>query len=148
LRPLAALAIRPPRNDDAAALAELSGQLGYSTTAAELEGRLAVVAGNDHAAVLVATDAANRPIGWVHVELKRTLVAPLTAQIMGLVVDAESRSAGIGRELLRAAEEWVAGRGCRHMLVGTRITRERAHRFYAREGYTLVKTSLFFEKAL
>jgi GNAT superfamily N-acetyltransferase len=149
MRPMAtALAVRPPRSQDAAALAELSGQLGYPATTEQLEARLAAVSGNDHAAVMVATDATDRPIGWVHVELNRTLVAPLTAQIMGLVVDAEARSAGIGRELLRAAETWAAERGCQRVVVGTRVTRERAHRFYAREGYALQKTSHFFEKAL
>jgi hypothetical protein len=34
------------------------------------------------------------------------------------------------------------------MIVGTRVTRERAHRFYQREGYALQKTSHFFDKAL
>jgi GNAT superfamily N-acetyltransferase len=149
MRPMTTtLAIRPPRGQDAAALAVLSGQLGYPASTQELEDRLAAVAGNDHAAVLVATDASDRPIGWVHVELKRTLVAPLTAQIMGLVVDAASRGGGVGSELLRAAEAWAADRGCRQMVVGTRITRERAHRFYSREGYTLQKTSHFLVKAL
>lgn len=143
-----ALAVRPPCADDLAALAELSGQLGYPATADVMESRLAAVAANDHAAVLVASDLADRPIGWVHVELKRTLVAPLTAQIMGLVVDGEARGAGVGRRLLSAAEEWAVSRGCRQMLVGTRVTRERAHRFYAREGYRLLKTSHFFEKEL
>jgi GNAT superfamily N-acetyltransferase len=142
------LAIRPPRSQDAAALAELSGQLGYPVTADELTGRLAAVTGNDHAAVLVASDATDRAIGWVHVELKRTLVAPLTAQIMGLVVDTGVRGGGVGRELLKAAEAWAAEHGCRQMLVGTRVTRERAHRFYAREGYSVQKTSYFLEKAL
>jgi GNAT superfamily N-acetyltransferase len=142
------LSIRPPRSEDAAALAELSTQLGYPATARELEPRLAAVGGNDHAAVLVATDAADRPIGWVHVELKRTLVAPLTAQIGGLVVDAEARSAGIGFQLLQAAEAWAVRRGCRQMVVATRITRDRAHRFYVREGYSLQKTSHIFEKTL
>jgi GNAT superfamily N-acetyltransferase len=143
-----ALAIRPPRGGDLATLAELSAQLGYPVTAEVLEGRLAAVAANDDAAVLVASDPADRPIGWVHVELKRTLVSPPTAQVVGLVVDAEARGAGIGRDLLRAAEEWALARGCRRMLVGTRVTRERAHRFYTREGYQLLKTSHFFEKEL
>jgi GNAT superfamily N-acetyltransferase len=103
---------------------------------------------NDHAAVLVATDTADRPIGWLHVEIKRTLVAPRSAQVMGLVVDDAARSRGIGRDLLRAAEAWAAARGCHRMVVGTRVTRERAHRFYQREGYALDKTSYFFEKGL
>lgn len=141
-------AIRPPRGADAASLADLSSQLGYPVSADELAERLAVVGANDHAAVRVATDASDRAIGWIHVELKRTLVAPLTAQVMGLVVAEGDRGAGVGRGLLAAAEEWAAARGCRQMLVGTRVTRERAHRFYTREGYTLQKTSHFFEKTL
>ena len=142
------LAIRPPRDKDAAALADLSNQLGYPVAADELRRRLSMVAADDQAAVLVATDAADRPIGWAHVELKRTLVAPLTAQIMGLVVDDAVRDRGVGKALLAAAEAWASTRGCRHMIVGTRVTRERAHRFYQREGYTLQKTSYFFEKSL
>jgi len=70
----------------------------------ELAERLAAVAANDHAAVLVATDAADRPIGWIHVEVKRTLVAPRSAQVMGLVVDDAARSRGIGHNLLHAGE--------------------------------------------
>jgi hypothetical protein len=34
------------------------------------------------------------------------------------------------------------------MVVATRITRERAHGFYAREGYAISKTSYFLDKTL
>jgi len=129
-------------------LAALSGQLGYPVGTDELADRLRAVGAQDQAAVLVAADADDRPLGWIHVEMKRTLVAPLSAQVMGLVVEDATRSAGIGRELLRSAEAWAAARGCRRMLVGTRVTRERAHRFYQREGYAVEKTSYFFEKPL
>jgi GNAT superfamily N-acetyltransferase len=129
-------------------LAILSEQLGYPVGTDELAERLAAVTANDHAKLMVAVDDEDWPIGWIHVEVKRTLVAPLSAQVMGLVVDEAARSGGIGRELLRSAEAWAAGRGCRRMLVGTRVTRERAHRFYQREGYAVEKTSYFFEKEL
>jgi GNAT superfamily N-acetyltransferase len=142
------LATRPPRGDDAAALAALSGQLGYPIEPEELAERLRTVADNADAAVLVAADAADRPVGWIHVELRRTLVEPLSVQVMGLVVDDAARSAGIGRDLLQAAEMWAVARGARRMLVGTRVTRERAHRFYEREGYRVAKTSYFYEKEL
>ena len=129
-------------------MAALAEQLGYPVGTDELAERLAAVAANDHAQVMVAADADDRPIGWIHVEVKRTLVAPLSAQVMGLVVDDAARSGGIGRELLRSAETWAAARGCGRMLVGTRVTRGRAHRFYQREGYAVQKTSYFFEKEL
>jgi len=57
-------------------------------------------------------------------------------------------SAGVGAELLDSAERWARARGCRRLVVATRITRERAHRFYEREGYAVAKTSYFLTKNL
>jgi GNAT superfamily N-acetyltransferase len=142
------LVLRAPRPDDATALAVLADELGYPTEPDTLAQRLEGVAANDDAAVFVAAGADDLPLGWVHVELVRTLVAPLTAQIMGLVVADAARGRGIGAELLHRAEAWAADHGCRNMLVGTRVTRERAHRFYAREGYTVQKTSYFLARVL
>ena len=139
---------RPGRLEDAQALADLATQLGYPSTPQELVERLPHVLEAADSALLVATDSRDRPIGWLHVELKRSLVSPLAAQVMGLVVDERRRSAGIGAELLRRAEEWARGRGCRTLLVPTRVTRDDAHRFYRREGYRRLKTSHVFEKEL
>jgi GNAT superfamily N-acetyltransferase len=50
--------------------------------------------------------------------------------------------------LLAAAEAWARARGCKRLVVATRVTREQAHRFYAREGYEVAKTSYFLTKAL
>jgi GNAT superfamily N-acetyltransferase len=136
------------RLEDAQALADLATQLGYPSTPQELVERLPHVVGAAGAALLVATDSRDRPIGWLHVELKRSLVSPLSAQVMGLVVDERRRSAGVGAELLRRAEEWARDRGCNALLVATRVTRDDAHRFYRREGYRLLKTSHVFEKDL
>jgi GNAT superfamily N-acetyltransferase len=141
------MAVRPARAEDAPALAVLAGQLGYPTSSEELAARLPEVAANPDAAILVAGDGRDVR-GWIHVELKRSLLAPLAAQVMGLVVDERRRNEGIGAALLAAGESWARERGCRSMLVGTRVTRERAHRFYQREGYDLLKTSHFFEKGL
>jgi GNAT superfamily N-acetyltransferase len=139
--------MRPPLPSDAPALAAMAGELGYPTTAEELLGRLAALHPTD-AAVIVATDAADLPIGWCHVEMRRTLVEPQNALVVGLVIGEGHRSGGIGAALLDAAERWARARGCRHLVVATRITRERAHRFYAREGFTVNKTSYFLTKAL
>jgi GNAT superfamily N-acetyltransferase len=139
--------VRPPLPSDAPALAALAGELGYPTDAQAMLGRLAALHATD-AAVMVATDANDTPTGWCHVELHRSLVEPLSALILGLVVAEGHRSEGIGAQLLAAAERWARARGCRRLLVATRITRERAHRFYAREGYEVAKTSYFLTKAL
>jgi GNAT superfamily N-acetyltransferase len=141
--------VRPARAGDAAALAALAGQLGYPSTLPEVAERLPLVAGSPDATVLVAGGGPGETVhGWIHVELKRSLLAPLAAQVMGLVVDEGRRSEGIGAALLEAAEGWARERGCHHMLVATRVTRERAHGFYRRSGYELLKTSHIFEKGL
>ena len=133
---------------DAPAVADLSGQLGYPATASDIAERLAnLQAEPDRVGVLVA-EAGQRVVGWAHVELRDTLVAPHAAQLMALVVGDGHRDRGIGRDLLRAAEAWATERGCHTLMVATRVTREDAHRFYRREGYVLDKTSHVFEKGL
>jgi GNAT superfamily N-acetyltransferase len=139
--------LRPPLPADASALAALAGELGYATSPEVLLGRLAALHPTD-AAVFVSTDTHDVPTGWCHVEMRRTLVEPMSALILGLVIGEGHRSGGIGAALLAAAERWARARGCRQLVVATRITRERAHRFYAREGYEVSKTSYFLTKAL
>jgi GNAT superfamily N-acetyltransferase len=142
-----AVRLRPPLPADAPALAALAGELGYPTSVEELLGRLAALHPTD-AALIVSVDANDTPTGWCHVEMRHTLVEPQSALIVGLVIGEGHRSAGIGAELLAAAERWARARGCRRLVVATRITRERAHRFYAREGYVVNKTSYFLTKPL
>lgn len=140
--------IRPARADDAEALAELTTQLGYPTDAATLSHRLRAVLDRGDDAVLVAVDDANRPVGWVHVGRLAVLETDERAVIHGLVVDEERRSAGIGVELLTAAEDWAREDHIGTMLVRSRSTRGRAHRFYLERGYAEVKRSHVFEKPL
>jgi GNAT superfamily N-acetyltransferase len=140
--------IRPMTTADAPLVADLTTQLGYPVTAAETAERLAMLdARPDEHAALVA-DADGRAVGWVHVELSTSLASGQSASIGGLVIDERHRSSGIGAELLAAAEVWARERGAGTMVVRSRIARERAHRFYEREGYALVKTSHVFEKRL
>ncbi|MGZ6213471.1 MAG: N-acetyltransferase family protein [Candidatus Limnocylindria bacterium] len=139
--------LRPPLPTDAPALAALAGELGYPTSAEAILGRLAALHPTE-AAVIVSTDADDVPTGWCHVEMRRTLVEPLSALIVGLVIGDGHRSAGVGAELLGAAERWARARGCRQLVVATRVTRERAHRFYAREGFEVSKTSYFLTRPL
>lgn len=136
------------RAADAARVAELTTQLGYPVDAQETERRFAALSERAGDAVLVATDEADRAIAWVHVALVGSLEASNVAQIGGLVVDDAHRAAGIGAELMAAAEAWARERGARTMLVRSRSTRERAHRFYERIGYVEVKRSHVFEKPI
>jgi hypothetical protein len=82
-------------------MAELAGQLGYRVTVDELAARLPAVTASDSDTLLVAADERDVPVGWIHVEVKRTLLVPLSAQVMGLVVDEAARAAASARGSLR-----------------------------------------------
>lgn len=139
--------IRRARPSDLGALARLNEQLGYPATESELRERLEPILASDEDALLVAVEA-SEPIGWIHVAIERGLEASAAAGLRGLVVDEAHRSGGVGRSLVRAAETWARERGCRVVTVRSRITRDRARRFYEREGYVHVKTSNVFSKPL
>jgi GNAT superfamily N-acetyltransferase len=63
-------------------------------------------------------------------------------------VDERNRGAGVGRALVSAAEEWAKESGLATIRVRSRIERDRAHKFYERDGYTRLKTQYVFEKPL
>ena len=139
--------IRAMRRDDAGAVANLATQLGYPSSEVQLAERIARVQGREEAAAMVAEDAGN-VVAWVHVELRRTLVADQHAQVMALVVDERCRGRGIGAALMAEAERWARKLGAKAVRVASRTTREEARRFYERQGYRLTKTSNWFEKEL
>jgi GNAT superfamily N-acetyltransferase len=87
-------------------------------------------------------------VGWVHVSVSHLLESDVRAEVNGLVVAEGRRSAGAGAKLLKAAEEWARKRGCRGMNVRSNVIRERAHKFYERQGYEHYKTQKAFRKAL
>jgi GNAT superfamily N-acetyltransferase len=139
--------IRRATPEDVPALVELNRQLGYPTTEPELRHRLEPILASGEDTVLVAV-AGGEPIGWVHVAVERGLAASDVAGLRGLVVNERHRSGGVGRELLRAAETWAREHRCSVITVRSRVARERAHRFYEREGFVHTKTSHVFEKLL
>jgi GNAT superfamily N-acetyltransferase len=54
----------------------------------------------------------------------------------------------VGARLLASAEEWARKRGCKSMSVRSNVIRERAHKFYERNGYEHYKTQKAFRKKL
>ena len=53
------------------------------------------------------------------------------------------RALGVGALLLRAAESWAVGRGCRQLKVETQSVNVPACRFYASQGFVLRATDRF-----
>ena len=139
--------VREATDGDVVALALLSTQLGYPTDAATMRDRLHRVQSQKIGCVFVAL-ADGGVCGWTHVVERFHLEDPPFAEIAGLIVDEQARGARVGASLLRAAESWAREHGYEQMRVRSNVIRERAHRFYDREGYARLKRQVVFEKNL
>ena len=144
------LRIRHARRSDAERIAQLSGELGYPATPAQIAARLRRLKPPSEHAVFVAesADKATGILGWLHVSVSHLLESDARAEVNGLIVAEGQRSAGAGAKLLIAAERWARKHGCGGMNVRSNVIRERAHIFYERNGYEHYKTQKAFRKAL
>jgi len=145
-----AVSIRRLTVDDAEAAAELSSQLGYPSSPGDLRKRIEELSHTtDRVAFAAVVDGQDgRMVGWIDAAMERHLQSPASAVIGGLVVREDMRGQGVGRRLCIEVEEWARSQSVPLVRVRSQIKREDAHRFYLRDGYCKVKTSLVFEKVL
>lgn len=141
------LRLRRAKISDAARIAELSGELGYPTTAKDMKARLARIKPAAQHAIFLA-ELGKQVIGWLHVSTIPLLEVAPRAEINGLIVADGQRSHGAGAKLLEAAEKWARAKGCQGMSVRSNVIRDRAHAFYERQGYVHYKTQKAFRKPL
>ena len=87
-------------------------------------------------------------VGWVHASVRCLVESDPEAEIGGLVVDERCRSRGVGAALVRRAEQWVRSKGLTEIVVHTNVVRTRAHGFYERCGYQLLKQSMVYTKEI
>ena len=142
------LLIRLALSEDAAAIALLAEQLGYSVSQQVVQERLNHLELDLTQAIYVAAVSNSSIVGWVHVYARESLLVDRAAEIGGLIVDQNHRGQGIGRVLLQQAEQWAHKQNCRSMIVRSNTRREAAHHFYRQVGYQSFKTQLVFDKSL
>ena len=142
------LRIRRAKSTDAPRLADLAGQLGYPASPAQLRQRLGSIRPASQNAVFVAETKGAGVVGWLHVTKQALLESEIRAEVNGLVVAEGHRSLGAGARLIAAAEEWARKHGCKYMSVRSNVLRERAHKFYERNGFEHCKTQKSFRKPL
>ncbi|MCL7959942.1 MAG: GNAT family N-acetyltransferase, partial [marine benthic group bacterium] len=122
--------VRAAIPDDAEAIARLSGELGYPTTAADARRRLFDIKTSQNHAVMVAEDDSGTVVGWIHVFRSRRLGGEPFAELGGLVVTEGLRGHGIGSKMVAVAEEWASVREIATLRIRTRTTRNDARLFY------------------
>jgi GNAT superfamily N-acetyltransferase len=140
------VSIRDAMPADAERIVALALQLGYETPLAHVEA--VIHASSEDCAIFVAVVPRAGVVGWTFVAREDTLIASRRAEIAGLIVEDEFRGHRIGEMLVEAAEEWARKQGCVTLRLLSNVVRERAHTFYARLGYDVLKTEYVFQKNL
>jgi predicted N-acetyltransferase YhbS len=141
-----ALTIRLMSEADAAAVAELSGELGYPNTAEAISKRIGAISRSD--LVLVAVDATDKPVAFIQGHPVYIIEAGFRVEILGLVVSSIARRCGIGRRLVAEVEAWARKLGVEAVVVRSNTKRAESHLFYPALGYKLIKTQAVYEKEL
>jgi GNAT superfamily N-acetyltransferase len=142
------LVVRMVSREDAGAVAELSGQLGYETSAEAMAERIGIVAGHPESQIVFVACLRGELVGWIEASISHHLQSPAYSLIGGLVVRDGVRGLGTGRRLCAEVERWSREKDVMVVRVTSRVSREDAHRFYLRQGFEQIKTSAVFEKVL
>jgi len=140
------VAIRKATVDDASAIAQLSGQLGYPVEANVMRDRLERFLPEPKHVVFVAESS--ELLGWIHGAEHELLEVARHCEIWGLVVADGQRGKGIGRRLVGAVEQWARDRGLSEISVRSNVIRPESHPFYERLGYVRYKTQHAYRKRL
>jgi GNAT superfamily N-acetyltransferase len=139
---------RSPQLSDVPRLSELSSQLGYPVSEAELGRRVThLLACPDHHLLLAETPP-DQVVGWIHAAEQWVLESEPACEILGLVVDQNCRGQGIGGMLVAAIETWAVTRGIGTIRVRSNVVRAESHPFYERLGFTRVKSQHVYRKSL
>jgi ribosomal protein S18 acetylase RimI-like enzyme len=129
------LTIRAAEMNDATALAQLMGELGYETTKSEMQMRMQRIAADERYRTFVAV-CDGKVCGMIG-----TITCPSyehndpSGRILALAIFSTMRRLGIGRALVATAENDFANRGIKRVALNTKLAREDAHKFYESLGY-------------
>ena len=140
------LLVRPATEQDATGLATLLGVLGYPCTREDAAARLRQLADDPDQQVLVA-DRHGCLIGLLALDVMYYLpLGALTCRITALsVADTEQRR-GIGKRLLKEAEQRARAAGAARLELTSALPRHDAHAFYRACGFE--ESALRFVKRL
>lgn len=116
--------VRPALPTDEDAMVARAEQLGYICTGAEVRKRLDHMKEPTRYGAFVAVRPHGEVVGWIGAYVLRAVELVPLAEISGLVLDRTLRSRGIGKALVKAAEDWASSIGPAVISVNSKITRE------------------------
>lgn len=129
--------VRPYQSTDLEAIRELMDVLGYPTNIEDMETRMKKIESLPDYYTFVA-EQEGIVVGMIGIrDVYYYEGDGLVTQISLLVVRQERQGRGIGRALIRFAEEWAKQNGSNSLYLtsGMKPERLRAHDFYERNGF-------------
>jgi N-acetylglutamate synthase-like GNAT family acetyltransferase len=131
------ISIRKPTLNDATILTDLLDQLGYKMALPTLLENMQSYMEDPDRALLIA-EKEGKVVGCIAIDIAQTFHRPEKhMRVVSLVVDRAHKRKGIGKLLLKEAEELAKQRGCWVIEVTSSIRRQRegTHDFYLNNGY-------------
>jgi N-acetylglutamate synthase-like GNAT family acetyltransferase len=136
--------IRAARASDYHSINRLSQLFGYPQESGDLaSARLNELLNSDSDKVWVF-EQQNQVLGWIHLFIAKRLASATFVEIGGLVVSADFRRQGIGRQLVERANGWAREK---HLSLRVRCNAKRddSCAFYRAVNFSELKSQLVFE---
>lgn len=138
--------IREAMEADAEAIWKLNRkEMGYHFPLDATVRKLGSLLKSDNDRIYVAV-VNERVVAYVHANSYDLLYAPHMKNIMGIAVDSEYKHNGIGKALLRQVEMWAMQERAAGVRLVSGASREDAHAFYRKCGYSGDKQQLNLKK--
>jgi aminoglycoside 6'-N-acetyltransferase I len=146
-------ALATDRNQLLAMRAELWPEGSLEEHASELDATLGTgMSGTLPGTTLVSQDEDGALTGFLEVGLRSHADGCDTAQPVGFVegwfVREAFRGRAVGKALMRAAEEWARGQGCREIASDTQVENEESQRAHAALGFQETDRCVYYRKDL
>ncbi len=145
------MVIRLVEERDTAQWLRMRMALWPAHTVDEMRAEMAELRADESSPVFVAERVDGTLGGFVEAGLRKYADGCDTSPvgyIEGWYVDADLRGQGIGRALVRAAEQWALERGCLEMGSDTWIDNEVSYRAHLAIGYEEAERLIHFKKRL
>ncbi|GAA3961910.1 GNAT family N-acetyltransferase [Allohahella marinimesophila] len=136
---------RPATTSDASALIGLMSELGYAHTKESIAANLQRV--EDRGGSVFVAMQEGLIVGCVCAIIDVRLAAGECGEIVSLVVSGEHRKKGVGKGLIKHAEDWL-GHHTHSIRVRADVKRGDAHEFYKGLGYEEEKSQKLFRKVV
>jgi ribosomal protein S18 acetylase RimI-like enzyme len=129
---------------DSKALVNLSKQLGYETTEELLLKRFYELEKRSQEVYIAEEE--DTVVGYISFEPYYTLYVNPGINITALVVDQNYQKKGIGKQLVKIAEEYTIKHGYSFLRANSSSSRTEAHKFYRKMGFDNEKEQKRFIK--